>query len=84
MMSHGSPLLIVFYACFVKHSINKFFATQKIDLYHRDSVPCREVARLIFTDFPTSLLVDGLGPVPRGEIIIVMSWIFSSNQRVLY
>ncbi len=47
-------------------SINKFFATQKTNLYSKDGVPCREVARLIFADFPTSLLVDGLGPTPRG------------------
>ncbi|KAI5082784.1 hypothetical protein GOP47_0002527 [Adiantum capillus-veneris] len=45
-------------------SINKFFATQKTHLYSKDGVPCREVARLIFADFPTGLLVDALGPIP--------------------
>ncbi|MCO5609151.1 hypothetical protein L7F22_063373 [Adiantum nelumboides] len=48
-------------------SINNFFATQKTNLYSKAGVPCREVARLIFADFPTSLLVDGLGSTPLGE-----------------
>lgn len=47
--------------------MRNFFATQKTNLYSKDGVPCREVARLMFADFPTSLLVDGLGPIPLGE-----------------
>ena len=49
------------------HSINNFFATQNTNVYSKDGVPCREAARLIFADFPTGLLVDGLGPTPFGE-----------------
>ncbi|KAI5066060.1 hypothetical protein GOP47_0018684 [Adiantum capillus-veneris] len=49
---------------FALDSINNFFATQNTNLYGKDGELCREVARLIFADFPTSLLVDGLGPIP--------------------
>ncbi|MCO5590400.1 hypothetical protein L7F22_044370 [Adiantum nelumboides] len=37
---------------------------QKTNLYSKAGVPCCEVARLIFEDFPMSLLVDGLGSTP--------------------
>lgn len=60
--SHISFVLCLVYC----NSINNFFAPQKMDLYTKDGVPCREVARLIFADFPTSLIVDGLGPTPWG------------------
>ncbi|MCO5576386.1 hypothetical protein L7F22_030196 [Adiantum nelumboides] len=53
---------------FALASINNFFATQKINLYSKDGVPCGKVPRLIFADFPTSLLVDGLGSTPLGTL----------------
>ncbi|MCO5563617.1 hypothetical protein L7F22_017264 [Adiantum nelumboides] len=58
---------------FVLTSINKFFATQKTNVYNRDGVPCREVARLIFADFLTGLLVDDLSPAPL-EGMGVLKW----------
>ncbi|MCO5550791.1 hypothetical protein L7F22_004282 [Adiantum nelumboides] len=44
--------------------INNFFATQKTNAYNRDGVPCCKVARLIFANFRTGLLMDGLGLAP--------------------
>lgn len=52
------------------YSIRRFFETQNINIYSKDGVPCREVARLIFADFPTSLLVDGLAYSPFGMYIV--------------
>lgn len=45
-----------------------FLSPQKVDLYNKDGVPCKEVAQLIFVDFPNGLLVDALATTPEGEL----------------
>ncbi|MCO5609523.1 hypothetical protein L7F22_063751 [Adiantum nelumboides] len=66
---------------FALASINNFFATQKTNLYSKAGVPCCKVARLIFADFSTSLLVDGLGSTPL-EDMSVPKWNTFSRRLV--
>lgn len=54
-----------------------FLSPQKVDLYSKDGVPCKEVARLIFANFPNGLLVDAMAPTLEGALSFYNYFAFS-------